>query len=159
MIKALVAYYSKSGNTKTMAQYISNALELKGLNVIKKDVNSLKADELKNFEVIIIGSPTYYGLMSQEIKRLLDESVILHGQLKGKIGGAFSSSANIGGGNETAILSILNAFLIHGMVITGNPSGDHYGPVSIGNPDGRVKEQCREYAEIIAELAKKIFKS
>ena len=94
--------------------------------------------------------------MASEVKRLLDESVSFHGSLDGKVGGAFSSSANIGGGNETAILDILNAMLIHGMIIQGDPSGDHYGPVSINKPDKRVEAQCQRYGKRIAKLIKRV---
>lgn len=104
----------------------------------------------------MIGSPTYYGSMAWEIKKLLDESVQFHGKLDGKIGGAFSSSANVAGGNETTILDILNAMLIHGMIVEGNPSGDHYGPVSLGKPDARAESNCKKYAKRIAQLIKKV---
>jgi len=79
-----------------------------------------------------------------------------HGSLSGKVGGAFSSAANIGGGNETTILSILQAMLIHGMIVPGTADGDHYGPVSIGAPDERASKQCRALGERIAELAEKL---
>ena len=69
---------------------------------------------------------------------------------------AFSSSGNIGGGNETAILDILNMMLIHGMIIYGDPAGDHYGPVSIGAPDERVKKECARLAKRIVSLVKKV---
>jgi NAD(P)H dehydrogenase (quinone) len=90
--------------------------------------------------VLIIDSPTYYGTMVAEIKKLFDESVSYHGYQEGKIGGAFSSAANIGGGNETTILDILHAMLIHGMIIQGTSNGDLYCPVSIGSPDKRVEK-------------------
>lgn len=38
---------------------------------------------------------------------LFDESVKIHGKLDGKVGAAFSSAANIAGGNETTILDII----------------------------------------------------
>ena len=158
MTKALVTFFSKSGHTKEMAFFISESLKKDGLDVNIKPIDKVKVDDLLKFEVILIGSPTYYGVMAKEIKELLDKSVRFHGQLKGKIGGAFTSAANIGGGNETTILSILNAFLVHGMIITGNPFGDHYGPVSIGKPGNRAKDQCVQYAEIIAELTKRIYR-
>jgi multimeric flavodoxin WrbA len=69
------------------------------------------------------GSPTYYGTMAWELKKLLDESVKFHGKLRGKVGGAFTSSANVGGGNETTVLDILKALLIHGMVVARRPPG------------------------------------
>ena len=107
-------------------------------------------------DAIVIGSPTYYGSMAAEIKKLLDDSVKFHGKLDGKIGAAFASSANIAGGNETTILDILNAMLIHGMIIQGDPKGDHYGPVAIGVPDERTLNECLRLASRIAKLIKKI---
>jgi NAD(P)H dehydrogenase (quinone) len=90
--------------------------------------------------------------MAAEVKKFLDDSVKFHGELDGKVGGAFSSSANVAGGNETTIISILQALLIHGMVVQGMPNGDHYGPVAIGKPDDRCKKLCREYGHRIAKL-------
>ncbi len=81
-----------------------------------------------------------------------DESITHHGDLDGMVGGAFSSSANPAGGNETTIMSILEALLIHGMVIKGTSGGDHYGPVFIEEPGEREIEQCRKYGREIAEL-------
>ncbi len=106
-----------------------------------------------DYDAIVIGSPTYYGSMAAEIKKLFDESVAFHGQLNGKVGGAFASSANIAGGNETTILDILNAMLIHGMIVQGCPSGDHYGPVAIGDIDDRARGNCRAFGKLLGELA------
>jgi len=47
--------------------------------------------------------------------------------------------------------------LIHGMIILGDPKGDHYGPVSIGSPDDRVEKECLRFGERLANLAKKLF--
>ena len=88
------------------------------------------------------------------MKKLLDESVTFHGRLEGKIGGAFASSANIAGGNETTVLSILQALLIHGMIVQGDSQGDHYGPVAINSPDERCLNGCRRYAVRLIKLAK-----
>ncbi|MCK4374253.1 MAG: flavodoxin family protein, partial [Candidatus Brocadiae bacterium] len=68
-----------------------------------------------------------------------------------------TSAGNIGGGNETAILSILQAMLIHGMVVQGTPKGDHYGPVAIGAPDERASGQSHELGRRVAELAGRLF--
>jgi len=156
MSKAIVVYYSKSGNTKKMAELVSDGIKKEGLEVTLKDVKDVKADELLKYDCIVMGSPTYYGSMAAEIKKLLDDSVEFHGKLEGKIGAAFSSSANVAGGNETTILDILNAMLIHGMIIQGDPQGDHYGAVAIGAPDSRAKNECLRMGSRIAKLAKKI---
>lgn len=156
MAKILVVYYSSTGNTEKMAKLVQEGAESEGCEVVCKKVENTDAKELLNYDGIIIGSPTYYGSMSWQIKKLLDESVKFHGKFQDKVGGAFTSSANIGGGNETTIMDILKAFLIHGMIIAGNSSGDHYGPVAIELPDKRSQSQCRELGQKVAGLVKKI---
>ena len=157
MAKMLIAYYSRSGHTRGMAEEVAEGARTAGdVEVDCKDVTTLSAQELLNYDAIVLGSPTYYGSMAAEVKKLLDESVAFHGQLTGKVGGAFSSSANIGGGNETTIMDILKALLIHGMVIQGTASGDHYGPVAIGAADDRAREECRKLGSNIAALTKKL---
>lgn len=156
MAKILVIYYSRSGNTKKMADFIVKGIKGAGVEPALKDVKDVAVEELLNYEGIIIGSPTYYGTMAADIKRLLDDSVKFHGKLDGKVGAAFASSANVGGGNETTILDILNALLIHGMIIQGDPQGGHYGPVAIGAPDARSIRECVRMGSRVAKLSKRI---
>jgi len=158
MAKGIVVYYSRSGNTKQMAEIIAEAMNGAGLPAECKSVDKVKAEQLLNYDAIVVGSPTYYGHMAAEIKRLFDDCVGFHGKLDGKVGAAFSSAANIGGGNETTIMGIIEAMLIAGMVVHGDPQGDHYGPVSIGRPDDRVRQQCARRGQRVAELAKKLAK-
>jgi NAD(P)H dehydrogenase (quinone) len=94
--------------------------------------------------------------MAAQIKELFDDSVKFHSKLEGKVGAAFASSANVGGGNETTVLDILNAMLIHGMIIQGDPQGDHYGAVAIGAPDSRATKQCVRLGSRIAKLVKRL---
>jgi len=156
MLKAIVIYYSRGGNTRKMAESVKEGIEKEALEVDLKDVAEVSAADLLKYDVIAVGSPTYYGSMSAQIKKLFDDSVKFHGKLDGKIGAAFSSSVNIGGGNETTILDILNAMLIHGMIVQGDPQGDHYGAVSIQEPDSRAVKQCLRLGSRTAKLAKTI---
>lgn len=156
MAKALVAYYSRSGNTKKMAELVAEGLKKEGVEVTLKDVSGVRPKELLEFDALVIGSPTYYGSMAAEIKRLFDDSVEFHGKLEGKVGAAFASSANVAGGNETTVLDILNAMLIHGMIIQGDPQGDHYGAVAIGSADARASKECLRLGSRVAKLLQKI---
>jgi NAD(P)H dehydrogenase (quinone) len=158
MAKVLIAYYSRTGNTEKMAELIAEGVKAEGVEAVVKSVEVTVPDDLLEYDGIVIGSPTYYGTMAWQIKKLIDDSVKFHGKLDGKVGAAFASAANIGGGNETVIMSILSAMLIHGMVIQGDPSGDHYGRVSINAPDTRVKSQCRDMGRRIARLVKRLTK-
>ncbi|MHB8174154.1 MAG: flavodoxin family protein [Nitrospirota bacterium] len=156
MPRVLIMYYTRTGNTEKMARLIEEGAKSAGAETVSRAVSNASLDDLQGFDGIIIGSPTYYGLPAAEIAKFLNDSVKLHGKLEGKVGAAFSSSANIGGGNETVILAVLEAMLVHGMIIQGVPKGDHYGPVSIGAPDERVMKQCRALGERVANLAKKL---
>jgi NAD(P)H dehydrogenase (quinone) len=154
MAKGIVIYYSRSGNTEKMAKIIAGTMNDEGLDTDCKSVDKVKAQQLLDYDAVVIGSPTYYGHMAGPIKQLIDDMVGFHGKLDGKIGGAFSSSANIGGGNETTIMGIIEALLIAGFVVQGDPQGDHYGPVSIGKPDDRVEKQCQRRGRRLAQLTK-----
>jgi len=156
MAKILIVYYSRSGNTRKMAQFIEEGAKSEGADTRLKEVSSVNAQELPDYDAVIVGSPTYFGTMAAEIKKMFDESIAVYGSLDGKVGAAFSSSANTGGGNETTITDILNALLIHGFVIQGTTQGDHYGPVSIGAPDKRVEKQCKDLGKRVTQLAEKL---
>jgi NAD(P)H dehydrogenase (quinone) len=157
MAKVLVCYYSVTHNTEKMAVRIADVLRRHELDVDLKKVEETAVDDLLQYDCLLFGSPTYYGSMAWPVKKLLDESVKFHGKLRGRVGGAFSSAANIGGGNETTILDILHALLIHGMVVCGVYRYDHYGPVSIGRPDKRSLAGCEDYARNVAALVKRLF--
>jgi len=153
MAKILVTYYSRGGATAKMAEEVAQgAREVDGAEVTLREVAEVDPKGLVEWDGIIAGSPTYYGLMAAEVKALFDASVAVHGRLEAKVGGAFTSAGNLGGGNETTILSILEAMLIHGMVVRGTAQRDHYGPVAIGAPDQRAVEECRKLGRNVAEL-------
>jgi len=157
MAKILIVYYSCSGNTEKMAELVADGVKKEKIEVVIKSVTETEPKDLLNYEGIIIGSPTYYGGAAAPIRDLIDKSVKFHGKLEGQVGGAFTSSGCIGGGNETTILSILTAMLIHGMVIQGASDEDHYGPVAIEAPDKRAKENCLALGQRVARLVKKLY--
>ncbi len=157
MAKMLICYYTRTGNTENMANSIAQgAADVAGVEVHPRAVSDVPVKSLIDYDAIIMGSPVYYGGMAAELKKLIDDSIGFHGALSGKVGGAFASSANIGGGNETTILDILNALIVHGMIVKGDPRGDHYGPVSINAPDERATKQCLRYGKMVAELTLKL---
>ena len=157
MANGLVIYYSRSDNTKQMAKTIAEAMNEANLPTKCKSVTDTSLADLQAADAIVVGSPTYYGRMAGPIAQFFDESVTMHGKLDGKVGAAFSSSANSAGGNETTMMRIIGTLLIHGMIVQGDPQGDHYGPVSIGKPDERVLKQCQRRGQRIAQLTNKLF--
>lgn len=152
MPKVLIVYYSRSGNTAAMAEHIAGAMKHAGVDVTCKEVEKADPDELLQYDGIVIGSPTYYGTMAAEVKKFLDNSVKHHGKLDGKAGAAFSSSGVTG--HETTVISILEALLIHGMIIQGDPEGYHYGATSIEKPDRKCAEVCGRFGKRFAALVR-----
>ena len=160
MAEVLIVYYSRTGHTRQMAEFVAEgAREVNGTEVRIQPVEETTPDDLLAAHAIIMGSPVYYGTMAAQIKGLLDESVRYHGQLAGKVGGAFASSGGPGGGNETTVLDLLKAMLIHGMVIRGEPEGDHYGPIAVGAPDERSRRECLKLGAKVAELADRLLRA
>jgi len=155
-MKVLIVYYSRGGTVKQMAQIIGEEIKKESIEVDVVLSSDTNLKDLPDYDGIIIGSPTYYGTMASEVKKFLDDTVSLHGKLDSKIGGAFSSSANIAGGNETTVISILEAMLIHGMIVQGDPQGDHYGPVAIAKVDARCEESCRRFGRRFSALLKRL---
>ena len=156
MVKIAIIFHSRTGNTEKMAEFVAVGARDAGAEVILKHVKSAEINDISDADGVILGSPTYYGHSSGAMRTFLDKTVGLHGKLVGRIGGAFTSSHNIGGGNETTVLDLLHVMLIHGMIIQGAVEGDHYGPVSVGAPDRRAETQCRELGKRVATLAKKL---
>ena len=112
MVKILIVYDSKTGHTEKMAFAVAEGVrQVKGTDVVVKKVGETGNEDLLSADGIIVGSPTYYGQMSQKVKKLFDKSVKIHGKLEGKVGAAFTSSGGIASGAETTILSILCAML------------------------------------------------
>lgn len=158
MTRILLTYYSKSGTTEKMAEKIAEGIEASDreivLDLIK--IQDVDVKDIINYDGIILGSPTYYGLPAAQIKKFLDESIMHHGKLDGMVGGVFSSSANPAGGNETTLIALIESLLIHGMIFKGMPKGDHYGPVVIGDPNDREMKQCKFYGEWMAKFIDKV---
>ncbi len=154
MPKVLVIYHSRTGRTEAMAKAIGDAIRAEGVEVTCKRVEDTRPDELLQVDAVVIGSPTYYGTMAAEVKRFLDESVRHHGKLDGKVGAAFASAGTTG--QETTVLSILEALLIHGMVIQGDSRGLHYGVTSVGEHRDDDAKNCRRFGKRFAALVKRV---
>jgi NAD(P)H dehydrogenase (quinone) len=121
MATVLVLYHSRTGNTAKMAEAVGAGARSSGVDISIKNVGDVSLDDLLAAGGIIIGSPTYYGQMAAEIKQLFDKSSDIRGRLENKVGAAFTSSGSHEGGNQTTLLSIIQAMLLHSMSIVGDP--------------------------------------
>lgn len=155
MAKILIVYDSRTGNTEKMASAVAEgAKQVKGVKVDVKKVEKATLEDLQAADGILMGSPTYYGGMSGKLKEFIDKSVKIHGQLEGKVGAAFTSSGGTASGAETTLLSILQAMLVHGMVVQGRSDDKHYGAAAVGSPREKDIETCKALGKKVANLVK-----
>jgi NAD(P)H dehydrogenase (quinone) len=155
-MKVLIVYDSQSGNTEKMAYEVAKGVETEGVEVEVKKVDEASVDELPNIDGLILGSPVYYGLPSAKLKGFIDTSVKYHGKLDGKVGAAFASSGGTHSGAETTIIAMLEALLIHGMVVQGASERNHYGAASVEAPDEVAVKTCKKLGQRVAKLVKKL---
>ncbi len=198
MPKVLVLYYSSYGHIETMANAIAEGARETGATVDVKRVPEtapleiaqaahFKLDqaapvatieELKDYDAIIVGTGTRFGRLSSQMAAFWDTAggVWARGELNGKVGAAFTSSATQHGGQETTLFSIITNLLHFGMTIVGLDygfagqmhndevvGGAPYGATTIANGDGSRQpsetelEGARYLGRRVANTAAKLF--
>jgi len=159
LARVLVVYDSETGNTEKMAFAVAEGVkQVKGVSVTIKKTDQTTLQDLLDADGIIMGSPTYYGQMSAKLKALIDESIDIHEKLEGKVGAAFTSAGGTATGAETTLLSILEAMLIHGMIVQGRSDDKHYGAAALESPNDEELKFCRELGKRTASLVLKLMK-
>lgn len=158
-MKVLVLYFSKGGNTRKLAEAVSKGVEeVEGVDVVLKGTENVTKEDFTSSVGVIAGSPVYFGLMAAELKKIFDEFIGVRKQMEGKIGAAFATSANPSGGKETTMMSIIQAMLVYGMVIVGDPMSatGHFGVACVGAPDSNAEDNAKKLGTRVAEVAKKM---
>lgn len=158
-MQILVLYYSKGGNTRKLAEAIAEGIgQVEGVSAVLRHTDEVTRDDFVDSAGVIAGSPVYFGSMAAPLKKVLDDYVSVRRRMEDKIGAAFATSGDPTGGKETTILSILQALLIYGMIIVGDPlsATGHYGVACVGAPDSGTSENARKLGRRVAELAGRI---
>ena len=70
-MKGIVVFDTSYGNTKTIAQTISETLKGSGIEVDALHVKEAKTLSAKDYDFLVLGSPTKFGTMSFTVKRFL----------------------------------------------------------------------------------------
>jgi flavodoxin len=95
MKKVLVAYFSLSGNTEKMAQFIAEGVRFSGQQAVTKKISDIKsASDMDGYDGYIFGSPTYHRDMPEPVKTFL--FLARKANLAGKLAGAFGSYTHSG---------------------------------------------------------------
>jgi flavodoxin len=90
MKRVLIAYFSATGTTENMAEYIAEGVRFSGQEAITRRIGDIKAEsELAGYAGYIFGSPTYSLDVPKPMKTFL--LMAEKAGLEGKMGGAFGS--------------------------------------------------------------------
>ena len=90
MKSVLIVFFSVTGTTETMAQYVGEGVRFSGAEaVIKSLIDIQDSTDLTGYDGYIFGSPTFSLDLPKPVKVFLD--LTQKTNLEGKIGGAFGS--------------------------------------------------------------------
>ena len=158
-MQVLILYFSKGGNTRKLAEAIAKGVEaVEGASALLRKTDVVTKDDFLSSHGVIAGSPVYFGVMAAELKKIFDEFVGVRKRMEGKVGAAFATSGDPTGGKETTMMSIIQALMIYGLVVVGDPMSatGHYGVACVGAPDDKTEENAMKLGQRVAEVAKKL---
>ena len=194
--KVAIIYYSATGSVYALAKAAAEAAEKAGAEVRLRKVHELapkeaiesnegwskhalltenepeaSLDDLEWADVVLLGSPTRYGLPTAQLKQFIDTTGPLWGQgkLVNKVASSFTSAGTAHGGQETTITAINNTFYHWGAIIVppayadpiqfqaGNPYGTSHVSNNGATPPGEtelaaIAFQTRRAVEIATAL-------
>ncbi len=95
MSNVLIVYYSRTGNTEKMAEYIAEGVRFSGNGAELKKISDIKSEkDMDGYDGYAFGCPTYHRDMTANMKTFL--FVAQKAGLKGKVGGAFGAYTHSG---------------------------------------------------------------
>ena len=162
MAKVSVLYYSKTGNTKRMAEAVQKGAEsVEGVEARAFSLDEVDEDWLKASDCLLLGTPIYMASVCGEVKSWLEGPAFKYG-LAGKLGGAFATADYVYGGGDLGIRTVLDHMLVAGMLTYSGGAAYgkpyiHIGPVAIS---GHLEESVptfEAYGQRMATMAKRLF--
>ena len=145
-MKILVAYFSMSGHTKEMAEYVAEGVRVGGHEAKLASISDLKNEQaLEGYDGYVLGSPTFHLDMAGPMKTFL---FLMHKAAPtGKMGGALGAYTHTGNAPKMIFDTLEHAFK---MKMT------NLGPFNleesrVGTEEGR--KACQDYGRVLVEQA------
>jgi len=110
--------------------------------------------EMQKADVIILGSPCYWGMVSAQLKMLIDRTVSIYEKdtLKNKIGGVVVTHDIHGQAGYMVALMMANFLNANGILYAGRVIGEGGAEIGHVKRDKRAMKEAKELAERIMEL-------
>jgi len=162
VIRIAILYHSESGNTRRMAELVQSGCEsVAGVEARAMPIDAVDASYVESARAVILGSPTYEGSCSWQMKRFLDTGPK---GLAGKLGGVFVSQNWPGGGGASfAEMTIIAGMLVLGMMVYSGGIAEgapylHFGAVATKAPDTDLyRARCHKLGANIAARAVELY--
>jgi len=74
-MKALIIYWSGTGNTKKVAETIDNTLKNSGVDSVLKQVKEAGDDDLYDYDLVFIGAPSYMWQPPAPVQEYIKEKM------------------------------------------------------------------------------------
>jgi NAD(P)H dehydrogenase (quinone) len=159
MKQVLVVYYSRTGNTRKLAEAVGQGIEsIEGVRSLLRSTEEVTREDFLESAGIVAGSPVYFGTMAAELKKIFEDFVGIRKKMENKVGAAIATGGDASGGKETTLISIIQAMLIYGMLIVGDPmsASGHYGVACVGAPDAGVRHNAEKLGARVASLVSRL---
>jgi len=163
VVRVLVTYHSRSGNTERMAEAVVEGAKLvAGTEVLLKRVGQVTAEELFAADAVVVGSPVYWSNMAGEVKTFFDNWQFKFGvfpefKMKNKIGAAFATGGQVSSGKEVTMLTMLAAMLGNQMIVVSGGGAFGASATTEGDSpgiDAKELADARALGQRVAEVAK-----
>ena len=144
MAKTVVVYHSGYGHTLRVAQFVAEGA---GAQLIAIDAEGNLTDaqwaDVDAADAIIMGSPTYMGMVSWQFKKFADVTSKrwFTSAWKDKVAGGFTISASPSGDKLSSIQYFITLAMQQGMIWVGQPAMNDGTINRIGSNSG-VMAQC-----------------
>ena len=90
MVKVIVVYESKYGNTKLVAEKIIEGMkQVQGIETVLSEVKEVNLNQISSYDAILIGSPNHIGGPTRGVKSFIDK--LGNFPLKGKLFAVFDT--------------------------------------------------------------------
>ena len=161
-MKIAIIYHSETGNTQQMAELVRQGCEqVDGIEARIMPVDQVDDEYVAASSAVILGSPTYEGSCTWQMKRYIDADAK---GLAGKLGGVFASQNWPGGGGASfAEMTMIAGMLVRGMIVYSGGISEgrpylHFGAVSARAPEEELyRDRCLKLGDNIARKAVELF--
>ena len=175
MSKTVVVYHSGYGHTQRLAQFVADGA---GAQLVAIDAEGNLTDaqwaDVDAADAIIMGSPTYMGMVSWQFKKFADVTSKrwFTGAWKDKVAGGFTISSSPSGDKLSSIQYFITLAMQQGMIWVGQPAmndgtinriGSNSGVMAQVGPTSSAEEipqgdldTAKAYGKRISEVSTKL---